>query len=246
MTTKIIGDPGSCHMGRLEYAKELVRVGAGAGLNAVKFQLLTSAETKNGNIAMDWEWLPELMDLGDRLGVEVFASVFDRSGWDWLIKCGCKSVKLSYSQANKLSVYPHVSPLVNYFVSEDVMSPPNKLTPVLLKNPDEDSLEAKENRKAMRIIRLYCIPEYPVRYMVDFEGLFPRFDGFSSHCLGIEQDLRAVEAGAKYLEVHYTLDKEDISCPDHRFAKHPFRLEQLCNGITGKTTPHQPPRMVLL
>ncbi len=76
---------------------------------------------------------------------------------------------------------------------------------------------------------LYCIPEYPVRYHVDFESIFPRFDGFSSHCLGIEQDMNAVSAGAQVLEKHFTLDRDDIRCPDHNFALRPKMLEALCH-----------------
>jgi len=207
---KIIGDPGSCHLGSLEKAKELVKIGAYSGLDAVKFQLLTSNETKNGNIGMDWDWLPELIDLGKSLKVEVFASVFDKSGIEWLKHCGCESIKFSYSQKSAFVERPDFRTV---YVS---------CAPMTYKTP--------------LVTNLYCIPEYPVRYMVDFEGLFPTFAGFSSHCLGIEQDIRAVEAGARVIEKHFQ-GNWDSPCPDGNFALKPNQLAELvrrCRATAGR------------
>lgn len=212
---KIIGDPGSCHMGRLDLAKQLIRVGADCGLDAVKFQLLTNREMQGtGNISLEWDFLPELMELGEKVGVDVFASVFNVDGARWLHKVGArKAIKFSYSMGGLLND-PRILDLADDFdyvyLSTDAMKPAPPLPCT---------------------IQLYCIPEYPVRYLVDFEGLFPRFDGFSSHCLGIDQDFRAAEAGAQVLEKHFTLDRPDIACPDHNFALKPKKLEELCKRI---------------
>jgi len=211
---KIIGDPGSCHLGSFDRACDLVRIGKDSGLDAVKFQLLTGNESKGGNIGMDWEWLPELIVLGDRLGVEVFASVFDKSGIDWVRKCGCKSIKFAYSQYLKYLQFNVLEkPFQNQYVSCDVMN----------------------ERQIVNAIKLYCVPEYPVPYKIDFEGLFPRFDGFSSHCLGIEQDLNAVKAGAKFIEKHFQGDW-DSDCPDGAFALRPKQLKQLIHAMPTAVT----------
>jgi sialic acid synthase SpsE len=80
--------------------------------------------------------------------------------------------------------------------------------------------------------KLYCIPEeYPVKYEISWGGIFPIFDGFSSHCLGIKQELKAIENGAEIIEFHITLDKNDINCPDHCFAKRPRETEYLIKQI---------------
>jgi sialic acid synthase SpsE len=208
-------------MGELAKARRLVEIGADCGLDAVKFQLLSEKENTGGNIGMEWEWLPELIELGNQKGVEVFASVFDRSGWDWIVYSGCKSVKLSYSQADKLGTYPHIHPLENIYVSQDVMSPAPVLKPVKHNGAKPPTLN---------LVRLYCLPFYPVQHLVDFEGLFPRFDGFSSHCLGMMQEVAAATAGAKVLEFHFQGDwKSD--CPDGLFAKSPALTEKLCKRV---------------
>lgn len=214
-------DPGSTHDGDLHKAIRLVEIAAEVGADAIKFQLLSEKESKGGNVGMDWEWFPDLIALGKQKGVEVFASVFNRSGWDYVIQCGCKSVKLSYSQAQKLNEYPHKTPLENFYVSQDVMSPELALRPIIpRKAPPPD----------MKLIRLYCLPIYPVPYVVDFEGLFPRFDGFSSHCLGVQQEIRAAEAGAKYLEFHFQGDWIS-NTPDGRFAKTRAMVEKICKAV---------------
>jgi len=208
---KMIGDPGSCHMGNLHKAYDLIRAANDCGLDAVKFQLLTSKQCTGGNINLDWTYLPTLMDLGAKIGIEVFASVFDYTGAAWLKQCGAKSIKFSYSKSDLLNEnliknialsFDHV------YVSHDTMTPK-----ILLE----------------KYISLYCIAEYPVKYLIDFEGLFPRFDGFSSHTLGIKQDIVAINAGAKIIEKHFTLDDDYIQCPDHNFALRPAQLKQLCD-----------------
>ena len=210
----LIGDPGSCHDGDLGKARELIKIGADAGLSAVKLQLLQPAQCQNGNIMLNWEHLPDLIDLGKSLGVEVFARAFDLSGAEWLASCCCKSIKFAYSQTDLLSDARVRNLLPNFsrvYVSLDVMK------------PKPTNLE---------LISLYCVPEYPIRYVLDFEGIFQRFSGFSSHCLGVQQEIRAVEAGAKFLEFHYK-GAWDSRCPDARFAKSPKLAGELCRRIRG-------------
>lgn len=218
---EIVVDPGSTHNGDLQKAKQLVEIASRCGADKIKFQLLSAAESKNGNIAINFEWMPELIALGKERKIEVFASVFDRSGWDYVLACGCKSVKLSYSQAHKLDQYPHLAPLETVYVSQDVMSPALALKP---------ARKGDVKPGPMRLIRYYCLPLYPIPYVVDFEGLFPRFDGFSSHALGVEQEVRAVQAGAKYLEFHFMGDWPSDT-PDGRFAKTPAMAAKLIERV---------------
>lgn len=221
MSVFIVADPGSTHDGDLHKALRLIDLAAGAGADAIKYQLLTTAECKGGNISIDWETFPELIAHGKTKGIEVFASVFDRSGWDYVIQCGCKSVKLSYSQAHKLNEYKHKTPPESIYVSLDVMSPDPVWDP---------KVYWRAGSTPSKLIRLFCIAQYPVPFVVDFEGLFPRFDGFSSHCLGIQQEIRAADAGAKVLEFHMRGDW-DSPTPDGKFAKSPAMVEKICKAV---------------
>ena len=203
---KIIGDPGSCHMGDFSRAKELTQIAADSGCDAIKWQLFYGADVGPQNIALQYEFFPALVSFGEKLGLEVFASVWDTRGVQALRLCDCKSIKFAYSmQDSALSHSISRQKFDTIYVSGDCNT------------GFEDG-----------VTKLYCIPEYPVKYLIDFEGIFPRFHGFSSHCLGIEQDMRAIDAGAKIVEKHFQLD--DVShCPDGNFAIRPAQLKALCS-----------------
>jgi sialic acid synthase SpsE len=79
-------------------------------------------------------------------------------------------------------------------------------------------------------VSFYCIPEYPVRYQVDFEGLFPMFDGLSDHTLGFRQTIRAAEMGAQFIEKHFQ-GNWDSSCPDGCFALKPAQLDEMVKQL---------------
>lgn len=202
----VILDPGSTHDGSFNKAKTLVKIAADNGADAVKFQLLTKNEEVSRNIGMEWDWLPDLIQLGADLKIEVFASVFSLDGIEWAHACGCESVKFAYSKQQLFLAY-NTDMFNKVYYSTDAM---------------------KFN--ASYGTSLYCIPEYPVKYIVDFEGIFPRFDGFSDHTLGIKQTLTAVKAGARYIEKHFQGDWHSDT-PDGCFALKPKLLGELMRKI---------------
>ena len=85
-------------MGDFGRAKALTEACAYSGCDAIKWQLFEGAEVGPQNIALPYKWLPKLACFGKELGVEVFASVWDRRGLTALLDCGCSSVKFAYSQ----------------------------------------------------------------------------------------------------------------------------------------------------
>ena len=205
--TRIILDPGSTHDGSLGKAEELVHIAKKSGADAIKFQLLTKKQLQGGNIMLPWEWLPALIDVGEELGVEVFASVFNTVGIDYLASCGCESIKFAHSQ-RELYYKNDLREFKNRYVSSNDMK--------LIKD----------------CINLWCIPEYPVPYIPNFGGLFDKYNGFSSHCMGISQDFKAVLMGAEILEFHIKGSWES-KCPDAFFAKSPDQTESLIQQIRG-------------
>jgi len=207
---KIIGDPGSCHMGQFKYGKELINIAIDCGIHAVKFQLFPDILkfTSCGNIPLSQDIFIDLVDYGEKKGMEVFASVFDQKSFD-AVASYCKSIKIAYSVNMKDALLWGLSAKdKTVYVSCD-----------MTKNVDK------------QLTRLYCIPEYPVKYIVDFEGLFGkdgRFDGFSDHTMGIGQTRKAITCGAKIIEKHFRLDNSICdSVPDGAFAIRPKQLKEL-------------------
>lgn len=208
----IIVDPGSCHDGLMSKAKQLIHIAAGCGADKIKFQLLTDKQLGGGNILLPWHWMPELIEEGKKNSIEVFASVFSKLGIAAIYK-HCNSIKFAYSQWDlAASVDKEVCFFRNYYVSSDVLRGPMP-----------------------GAINLFCVPQYPVVYKIEFEYIFPVFQGFSSHCLGIAQELRALqymrhEVMDPLFEVHMKGTWES-GCPDANFAKSPKQVEELCRKV---------------
>ena len=200
----VVVDPGSCHMNNFVYCKEFVDIGKKFGVS-VKFQLFNSSKV---NIPLSHSMFEKVLDYGRIVGVDVFASVFDMDSIRFLNSLGVSKVKIGFSKRyDKKLVDYAIRFFDTVFISGDVMTC----------FPDCD-----------KVVKLFCIPEYPVKYLVDFENVFDRFDGFSDHTLGIKQTVSAVENGARVIEKHITLDYGDIVCPDNHFALSPSWLRALC------------------
>lgn len=223
MPVKIIVDPGSCHMAHLDWAIQLVHEAKQAGADAIKFQLF---ENLPPNIALPRPWLTQIVNEGEKVGIEVFASAFDESAMDLLLAKKCRSVKFAYSRRDMWKNLPpnRLAQFDTVYISGDVLT-----------RFPEDFTAYDPNRHethTAKVVRLYCDTEYGKRYEIDFDGMFPkRFDGASLHELGTRQTLKAIAAGAKYIERHFTLDNDEIDCADHMFALRPQALADLVAEI---------------
>lgn len=205
---KIIVDPGSCHMAKKEYCKELIDLAVENKCWAIKFQLFKNLPP---NIELPRDWWIELVEYCKNR-IIIFASVFDMDAFNRMVKLNTPYIKIAYSQRKKWTLRGE-----NVIVS----CPPLEVYDY----PD--------------CIRLFCIPEYPVLYKIDFDQIFTRypFEGFSDHTLGYNQTFEAIRKGAKIIEKHITLDHDDIKCPDHYFALRPNELKEMMEAIKGIDKP---------
>jgi N,N'-diacetyllegionaminate synthase len=191
-------DPGSCHMGRLEYAVELVELAIEAGADYIKFQM----GTHSPNIPLDRNFWPILkFHAGDKIGLT--ASAFTEDTFNFLLEQNVPFMKFAFSQKNKLQeIRTCLDRGIRTVVSCDVLTQAEV--------PDE-------------CIKLFCLPMYPVPFQVDIREIMATgyFDGFSDHSLGWMQSYNATLAGARWIEKHFTLNRPDIICPDHYFSVRP-------------------------
>jgi sialic acid synthase SpsE len=200
MKTRTIAELGSCHMGKWEYIKELIEGCAEIGFTAVKFQLFPNEPrfTDSGNVWLNKDLYLKAAELAKECGIDCSASVFSEQDFQFLKSTTPPWIKLAFSQKHNRSwIEECIDFAIEPIVSCDIMTDylvPSKAT------------------------KLYCIPEYPVRYEVSFDEIFPRFDGFSDHTLGYRQTLQAVREGATTIEKHVKLVKSDVKCPDAHFS----------------------------
>lgn len=196
---RLIAELGSCHMGSLARIKEAIDRCQTAGIDDLKVQLFPADGkfTAGGNVWLDPEIFMEALAYAQTKNFSFSASVFDAGSFELLSSTAVKFIKFAYSQKDKYKWFKNRPAGKELIVSCDVMS-------------DHDM--------PTWATKLYCIPEYPVRYEICFDELFPRFDGFSDHTMGTRQTKRAIAAGAKVIEKHVKLGYADEVCPDARFA----------------------------
>lgn len=212
--TYICGDIGSTHKGNILEAMKTVNMAKQEGLSALKFQL--GIREPNINFSLK-NYLTIVNDCNKSeldISTSIFAeydSVLREELINAVIESKPKWIKFAYSQKHLVEDQRRFYDAgIAVIVSCDVMT---RHIPI----PES--------------IKLYCIPEYPVRYMIDFEGIFERFYGLSDHTLGISQTITSVKRGinnllsfkkilssAKWIEKHICYDKNDICCPDSFFA----------------------------
>lgn len=137
------------------------------------------------------------------LGLRLYASVFDLENLLWLSRLDDSIVKLSYGMRKDLyqaavDHYRHVVISIPY-------------TEACVQYPDN-------------VTRMLCIPEYPVMYDIRHDLIdWTMYDGFSSHLIGIDEDLKIISRASDMgmneflLEKHVRLNGK-TSCPDATFA----------------------------
>jgi len=155
MSVKIIVDPGSCHLGDEGRAYDFVNRSVEVGADAIKFQLFKEeAPFVPPNIMLPWSLFPKLVEHGQLIGIEVFASFFHWDAFQAIKDAGCKSIKFAYGmrgQVYEYAIKKELDSFENVYVSYGFM----------------DTLHQVEG-----LTHLWCIPEYPVPYQVDFTQTF--------------------------------------------------------------------------
>lgn len=202
---RLILDVGSTHGGKEMACYKAIDRAVEIGLKDLKFQLLEKQHCKCGNIPIDRRWLPGLIAKGRKNGINVFASVWSLNGMKDLLDSGATTIKFAYSAHGMTPlIETAMTKFAEVIVSTDVMS--------FIPGPTN----------------LFCVPEYPVYQLLSFEGLFPRFRGFSDHTMGIKQTETAIHQGAKIIEKHVIADPT-VQCPDAKFAIDWREVQSLIN-----------------
>jgi N,N'-diacetyllegionaminate synthase len=225
MSILVSADPGSCHMGKLKYALELIDLAADAGFDVVKWQLFPPSHPgcKKGNIPVPLDWWPHLEKRAYDKRIAIAASFFDKNTFEFAFNKKLAYMKFAYSmQGEKEWIKSCVTIGKKVIVSSDW-----------------------HHFKAVPdgAVKLYChttnlgtdepryVPSYPVIEKLNFAPLFPPFDGFSDHTLGYSETVEAIHNGAQYIEKHIKLDYADITCPDANVALSPQEAERLIHNV---------------
>ena len=250
----VIAEAGVNHNGNIDLAKKLVDAAANCGADYIKFQTFKTedltipktlkAKYQRKNTAkneLNQNDMLQKLELSERdhdilidhckdRDINFLSTAFDIYSLDFLINKGIDIIKVP---SGNLTDYPFLK-----FIA-------SKHLPIFLStgmaNMDEinNSLNVLLNngQKKNEIIVLHCTTSYPAEYkdinlnaMLTIQKKFDIDIGYSDHSLGTEVSIAAVAMGAKVIEKHLTLNKNDIG-PDHAASLEPAELKKMICSI---------------
>lgn len=258
----IIAEAGSNHDGDLGRALKLVDAAAGAGADAVKFQLfrarslypreevrpryLRSLGVKDTiyrvieRMEMPFAWLPKLHARCRRRRIMFLATPFDEECADRLDPF-VPAFKIASYELTHIPLLEHVA---------------RKGKPVILSTGGADGAEiARALRSLARVptCLMQCTAKYPApagsMNLRSIPGMRRRYGvpvGLSDHSLDhVTAPVAAVALGADLLEKHFTLSRK-LKGPDHSYAIEPGELCAMVRAAraaqamlgTGRKVPH--------
>ena len=239
----VVAEIGNNHEGNVSVARELIAAAAQAGVDAVKFQTYRtdryvsscdaarSARLKSFELSFDE--FQSLADCASSHGVEFLSTPFDLESATFLNSI-VSGFKISSSDN---TFWPLLACVAGF-------GKPIILSTGLAGEP--------ELRDAIRVIGdafpracgtgdlalLHCVAQYPVAQdgvnlnrIGSLKDLFGYTVGYSDHTLGVSAAPLAVACGAKIVEKHFTLDKNQSDFRDHQLSADPSEMAALVQEI---------------
>lgn len=209
---RIVAELSNNHNGSLSRARRLIEAAAEAGADIVKFQCYTPQELVelrgDGPAPDPWgsdgwsmrdlyrkaqtplDWFPALVAHAGRVGIPWFSSVFGPSSLFLLEQLDCPAYKIAALDHGNMDLLEEVA-----FKGKQLVQSVRQLgSPHVM---DHD-------------IVLQCPPGYPQDpHDIAWDGIrHGSYDGLSYHGTDWRVPAKAVEFGAKIIEVHFHLEDE--------------------------------------
>lgn len=194
---KIISEIHPQHLGSMDESKRMILQSKIGGADFVKVQLYESKLLFNNNdrnyVQLTKKEFFELNDYARQIGINFFASIFDKSKIDWCEEAGIDFYKIASRSIKDKSLCKEIIRLnKKVFIS-------------LGMHKNLKSLPYKEKN----VIYFYCVSKYPTQLtdikMPDFTN--SNIKGYSDHTIGTAACIYAVSKGAEYIEKHFTCNK---------------------------------------
>jgi len=235
--TFIIAELSANHNGSLELAKETVRAAKRAGADAIKLQTykaetitldVRSSQFKinhgtewDGRYLYDlyeeahlpWEWHQELFKTAAEEELVCFSSPFDPTAVDFLETLNVPAYKIASYEITDI-------PLIELVASKG--KPVIFSTGIAGEDDIRLAIEACKKQGNNQIIILKCTSAYPtppdqtnLRTISEIANRFNVIAGFSDHTLGIVAPVLSVAYGARVIEKHFILNKNNGGVDSH-------------------------------
>lgn len=225
----IVAEMSANHNMDYERACAIIDAAADAGANAVKIQTYT-ADT----ITIDcndtafwahglwegmnlyqlyqkaytpWEWQADLIEYANRRNMDCFSSPFDFTAVDYLEKLNVPAYKIASYEINDIPLIKKAAQTGKPIILSTGMA-----------HLEDIDLAVRTCKEAgnENVILLKCVSAYPTPFeqmnlnvIPNMSQTFECLVGLSDHTLGTETAIASVALGAKVIEKHLTLKRED-------------------------------------
>ncbi|MBQ3544339.1 MAG: pseudaminic acid synthase [Lachnospiraceae bacterium] len=175
-----------------------------------------------------WEWHKELKEYAESLGLEFFSSPFDLTSIDFLEKLNVPAYKVASFEINDIPFIRKIAKTGKPIIISTGIA--------YLEDIDLAMRVCKEEGNN-NVILLKCVSAYPTPFeqmnlnvIPNMKNTFDCLVGLSDHSLGSETAIASVALGAKVIEKHFTLSREDGGV-DSAFSMEPSEFKNMVNQI---------------
>ena len=250
--TYIIAEIGANFDGDINKAKKLCLAAKEAGADCAKYQSFLSSKIVSGKgfasmklkgVHGSWgrpveevfkeaefprEWHKEIAKYCKEIGIDFSSAPYDFEAVDLLDNLDVPFIKIGSGEIT----WPE---MIRYIASK------NK--PVFLATGDSSLAEVDEAVKIIEstgnkdLVLMQCITNYPskigsanINVLKTYQVAFNVLTGYSDHTPGDVVALGAVALGARVIEKHFTLSKQDKG-PDHPHSMEPKEMKDMIDRI---------------
>ena len=250
--TFIVAEVSANHLQDYGRAEEIIRAAKEAGADAVKLQTYTPDtitlncdneyfQITQGTIwdgttlyklyqtaYTPWEWQPKLKKFANELGMECFSSPFDHSAVDFMEEMDMPAYKIASFEINDIPLIRKIARLGKPVIFA---------TGIAYLEDIERALRVCKEEGNERVVLLKCTSTYPSPYedmnlkvIPNMAQVFDCIAGLSDHSMGNAVATAGVALGAKMVEKHLILSREDGG-PDAAFSMEPAEFKRMTEEI---------------
>ena len=241
----ITAEIGINHNGDLKLAEEMIDAAADCGADAVKFQAFKTpwmysrltpgfSHTEKDVFAQMQEleikddWWPVLAERTRKRNLYFSTSIFDLKALEIVKKVGIDFLKIASSEIDNLPFLELQKALSEIFVLSTGTATLGEIS---------TTVRFLESIGVRKLILLECTSSYPAPpqsiHLLNIDFLADTFQlpaGYSDHALGIHHAIAAAARNARFIEKHFTLDK-NMPGPDQKISADPADLKTLVDSI---------------
>ena len=251
LPTYIIAEMSANHNKEFDQAVKIIEAAKEAGADAVKLQTYTPDtltikcdsedfriketiwEGKTlydlyGEAYTPWEWQPKLMQVANKLDMDLFSTPFDASAVDFLEQMGVPAYKVASFELVDLPLLRKIASTGKPIVMSTGMA---NLAEI------DEAVHTVRGAGNSQIALLKCRSVYPaltkdinLRTIPHIAETFAVPAGLSDHTLGTTVPVAAVALGACIVEKHFTLSRS-LPGPDSAFSLEPEEFKAMVAAI---------------